>query len=103
MPHLKACSGCGQLFTPTRAANGRIASRCPDCSTTYEREKSRARRARKGTTAERGYDATHERLRRIAIAQHPYCANCGTTEDLTADHITPLAAGGVNTLANYQV
>ena len=29
-----------------------------------------------------------------AIAAHPYCIQCGSTRDLTADHITPLARGG---------
>jgi 5-methylcytosine-specific restriction endonuclease McrA len=28
------------------------------------------------------------------IAAHPYCADCGATEDLTVDHLIPLAHGG---------
>jgi 5-methylcytosine-specific restriction endonuclease McrA len=28
------------------------------------------------------------------IARQPWCAVCGATNDLTADHITPLHAGG---------
>ncbi|MFZ9922676.1 MAG: HNH endonuclease, partial [Candidatus Nanopelagicaceae bacterium] len=27
-------------------------------------------------------------------AAHPYCKQCGTTNDLTVDHIIPLADGG---------
>ena len=28
------------------------------------------------------------------IARQPWCSICGATTDLTADHITPLSAGG---------
>jgi hypothetical protein len=43
------------------------------------------------------------RLSANAIAQHPYCSNCRSTEDLTADHIVPKARGGRNVLSNVQV
>jgi 5-methylcytosine-specific restriction endonuclease McrA len=31
---------------------------------------------------------------RQAIAAQPWCSNCGSPTDLTADHSTPLARGG---------
>jgi 5-methylcytosine-specific restriction endonuclease McrA len=74
-----------------------------ECRKDYEREKSRQRRAAKGTTSERGYGITHQRLRKIAIAQHPWCVDCGTTADLCADHIVPTSRGGKNVLSNYAV
>jgi 5-methylcytosine-specific restriction enzyme A len=74
-----------------------------DCGKTYQRERSRRRRARKGTTSQRGYDTTHQKLREIAIARHPYCTDCGTTADLCADHIVPTSRGGLNVLSNYEV
>ena len=74
-----------------------------ECGKRYEREKSRRRRARKGTTSQRGYDTTHQELREIAIAQHPYCTDCGTTVDLCADHFVPTSRGGRNVLSNYEV
>jgi 5-methylcytosine-specific restriction endonuclease McrA len=46
------------------------------------------------TTAQRGYGAAHQRRSRHARALHPFCAECGATEDLTADHVEPLANGG---------
>jgi 5-methylcytosine-specific restriction endonuclease McrA len=73
------------------------------CRKGYEREKSRRRRAVKGTTSERGYDAVHQRLSKLAIARHPYCTDCGTTGDLCADHIIPTSQGGRNVLSNYEV
>ena len=73
------------------------------CGKAYEREKSRRRRARKGTTSQRGYGLDHQKLREVAIARHPYCTDCGTTADLCADHILPTSKGGTNTLDNYAV
>ena len=46
------------------------------------------------TTAQRGYGSRHQRRARAAIAAHPFCSWCGVTEDLCADHVVPLAAGG---------
>jgi 5-methylcytosine-specific restriction enzyme A len=74
-----------------------------ECGKAYQREKSRRRRAVKGTTSERGYDITHQRLSKLAIARHPYCTDCGTTSDLCADHIIPTSQGGKNVLSNYEV
>ena len=49
---------------------------------------------RAATTAQRGYGAAHQRRSRQARALHPFCAECGATEDLTADHVEALANGG---------
>jgi 5-methylcytosine-specific restriction endonuclease McrA len=73
------------------------------CGRAYEAEKSRRRRAAKGTTSQRGYGSDHQRLAKLAIARHPYCTDCGTTEDLCADHIVPTSKGGRNVLENYAV
>lgn len=74
-----------------------------ECRKAYEREKSRQRRAAKGTTSQRGYNVTHQRLSKLAIARHPYCTDCGATEDLCGDHIIPTSRGGKNVLSNYAV
>jgi 5-methylcytosine-specific restriction endonuclease McrA len=66
----KRCLGCRRL---TKAG-----SYCEHCS----------------KTAVRGYGYQHQRRARVAIAQQPWCSICGATSDLTADHVTPLAAGG---------
>jgi 5-methylcytosine-specific restriction enzyme A len=71
------CLGCG---TRTKG------SRCATCQ-------ARRDRAR-GTTSERGYGTAHQRRARAVIAAQPWCSDCGSTLDLTADHITPLARGG---------
>ena|SRR5215217_4325110 len=74
-----------------------------ECGKAYQREKSRRRRAVKGTTSQRGYDAAHQRLSKLAIAQHPWCVDCGSTEDLCGDHVVPTSRGGRNVLSNYEV
>ncbi|MEO5575561.1 MAG: HNH endonuclease [Gaiellaceae bacterium] len=61
-------------------------SRCATCSSARARARS--------TTTQRGYGAQHQRRARAAIAAQPWCSVCGSTRDLTADHITPLARGG---------
>lgn len=53
------------------------------------------------------YCPTHARARkrvrnadraiaRAVVAASPVCARCGAAEDLTADHVVPLARGGTN-------
>lgn len=39
-----------------------------------------------GTTTERGYDQTWRKLSERARRLQPWCSDCFTTEDLTADH-----------------
>lgn len=39
---------------------------------------------------------------KLQLARQPYCAACGATEDLTVDHIVPLARGGRGELSNLQ-
>ncbi len=68
----RPCLACGQ---PSR--NG---PRCEQCAPR--------------TTTERGYGAAWQRLARNAIARQPYCSTCGATDDLTGDHVHPLARGG---------
>lgn len=87
---LKTCAGCFTNHPPQDLTRGR----CPDCARSYDRAKMARRRARRGTTSQRGYDSQYRELRKEAIAAHPYCADCGTTDDLTADHIVPLSQGG---------
>ena len=90
MARKKTCAGCFTNHPPQDLTRGR----CRDCARSYDRAKMARRRARRGTTSERGYDNRYRELRRQAIAAHPYCADCGTTADLTADHIVPLSQGG---------
>lgn len=51
--------------------------------------------ARRGNTAQRGYDSRWQRFREWYLARHPLCEHCG---DLATDidHITPLANGGAH-------
>jgi 5-methylcytosine-specific restriction protein A len=96
---LRICNGCFRPFDPGEMKRGR----CIPCGKEYEREKSRRRRARLGTTSARGYGGDYQRLRAIAIQRQPWCSQCGATQNLTADHIVARADGGANVLSNLRV
>ena len=86
---VRLCPSCGcQLPYPGRG-------KCRDCQREYDRKR--------GKTRARGYDSEHKRLAKLAIARSPVCVDCGTSEDLTADHIVPRSQGGLNVLTNYVV
>ena len=72
--------------------------RCLDCYRKYERDRSRARRARVGTTSQRGYGSDYQRRRAGAIQAQPWCSDCGhrgsADNPLTAEHINPVSQGG---------
>jgi 5-methylcytosine-specific restriction protein A len=89
----KLCAGCFRHFRPEEVSNGR----CLSCRRAKERARAR------GTRTSRGYTNDWLRLSATAIRLHPYCARCGRTNDLTADHIVRKAAGGRNELSNVQV
>lgn len=71
---MTVCIDCGAPSSSTR---------CPDCQS--EREGRTA--ARRGSRHERGYDRQWERLSARARRLQPFCTDCGTQEDLTADHL----------------
>lgn len=71
----RRCLGCQTLTNATY---------CPQC---------KAQRKRTYNTSE-----WHD-IRAQQLAEHPQCAHCGATSDLTVDHIIPRSlAGGVQTL-----
>lgn len=75
----------------------------PDCQAAVaSRRAEPSANAEARLTAQRGYDARWQSLTRVQLAQQPFCAECGTTEDLTVDHVLPLARGGRSELSNVQ-
>ena len=75
-PFYASCNDCGRQI-PLGSKRGR----CESCWKIYEREKSRARRAKYGTTTERGYGRRHRDLRAGYERQIQTglikCARCG--------------------------
>jgi hypothetical protein len=69
------CQDCGRIIDKKKRG------RCLDCYRKYERARSAARRARKGTTKQRGYGIEHERRRKMwaprVAAGVVDCARCG--------------------------
>jgi 5-methylcytosine-specific restriction protein A len=86
-PILHMCPRCGALE--------RAQGYCPAC----RRQRSR----RRGTRQQQGYTDHWLRLRDAAIRAQPWCSQCGTTHDLTGDHILPLSRGGINEPTNIRV
>lgn len=74
MPLPRPCLDCG--------FNTAAGSRCPDC----EAKRQKARDARRGSSSARGYDSQWQRVSRAARRLVGHCEDCGTTDDLTADH-----------------
>ncbi len=92
---LKPCLGapgnrCGRLIRG-------IGPRCVDCARAYQR----ARDLKRGTAAQRGYNAEYMRNRALVLADGPHgCAwGCGRVAT-TVDHRIPLARGGTNDVEN---
>lgn len=92
------------------AALGAILRRkCPRCRTAwivppqeYCGSCRRARDRARGTTAQRGYGAAWQRLRRQILARDPVCTLCGTRPSTEVDHIVPLHRGGLSAPENLR-
>lgn len=87
----RVCLGCRRLISR--------GSRCPDCTRKREAE----RRAARGTTAERGYNAAWQRLSTRQRREVPWCQlrypGCERVA-VDVDHVIPLRAGGTSTRDN---
>ena len=71
------------------------AARCVNCARVRERKRP--------SRLDRGYDAEWRKLSKAAREAQPWCSICKSTKDLTADHIQPLADGGLSVWSNVQV
>ena len=90
---MRAPSACRRPGCPGLVRSG-VCSRCGPLRKQAQVEHD----ARRGTPAERGYDARWHRLRLVFLADHPLCAMCAaqghTTAATLVDHIQPIADGG---------
>jgi Fe-S-cluster-containing hydrogenase component 2 len=77
---VRLCNGCHGRFRPQDLKR----RRCRNCQI-------------------RRYDTQHRRTAKQVIASHRYCVDCGSSQDLCADHIIPTSEGGANAFANYTV
>lgn len=84
------CLDCGDLCVPTRDARGR----CKRCYRQRQKHRSATRPQ---------YAGDWPAIRRFMLARYPWCAQCGTDQDLTVDHIVPVHRGGTHTRPNLQV
>ena len=80
MPLPTVCPSCGAVFTRD---DGRAAA-CPECQPNRHRPGPDDRL--RGSATSRGYGKAWQRLSRRARRLQPYCTDCGSPDDLTADH-----------------
>lgn len=73
---MRPCLTCGDLSEDTRCEE-----HTAETARVHERERVRL------TPRERGYDAAWIRLSKRARRLQPWCLDCGTTSDLSADHL----------------
>lgn len=66
-------------------------------------EKIRAKRWRRRTKSNSVFSDHQPFSQKFIRELYLECLCCGTTLDLTIDHVLPLSLGGTNTLGNYQV
>lgn len=93
------CSICFGAF-PVAEIRMSPAGKCAGCGRTYEREKSRRRRAVKGTTSSRGYGTAWQRLSKAVLARDgQVCRYCGG-KATTTDHLIPKSKGGTDAMSN---
>lgn len=78
-------------------------TRCP----AHQGDRDRVRDVRRGTAQARGYDAAWQRLSARARRLQPWCSDCGSADDLSADHLPSAwqrhAAGRPIRLADVEV
>ncbi|MCZ1006342.1 HNH endonuclease [Streptomyces lydicus] len=100
MRRLRPCLVCGRLT--------RNASRCDTDQAAWQQRQDQLR----GSAHQRGYGQPWRKVAAAAVAAHrqthgQWCPGWGVpahpASDLTADHITPKAAGGTDDPRNIQV
>lgn len=72
------CPTCGTAYEPTDST-----AECKDCRPRDDGTKDRYVR---GNRHKRGYGYRWEQLSKRARRLQPFCTDCGSTHDLTADH-----------------
>ena len=71
------CLTCGEMTAGTR---------CDECEKVHLRLDRKAKPDYNKKTALRGYDSKWNALSRKARRLQPFCSDCGTSDDLQADH-----------------
>lgn len=72
MPLAKPCIQCGEDAEPGK-------SRCTACRRPRDRSDQ-------PTREQRGYDYRYRTIRSRALRMQPWCADCGSDQNLTVDH-----------------
>lgn len=79
----RICAECGSPYERQHTE-----SRCQECNPkpTAIQQRQWEQQKNKGSAHQRGYDYRWARLSKRARALQPYCSDCGSPHNLTADH-----------------
>ncbi|THA41826.1 hypothetical protein E6W17_02760 [Streptomyces sp. A1547] len=76
---------------------------CASTANTTGNSRGKRKHPSKNTRTPGRYDYQWQKVRAEAVRLQPYCSFCGTSNDLTGDHLLPLKEGGSNTVDNVRV
>ncbi len=97
-----ACPNCGKLFHPVITKSTVFCSRA--CYQAYRVGKARTPANRLASVRKRSpMNFTPSQKKRLLALARGCCRKCGSTENLEFDHVIPIRAGGLGTIANGQV
>ncbi len=81
----RPCLGCGVVVMEPDSKHG---ARCESCTEEWKAARPRrGERKSKASSWALGYDSKWRRLSKRARQLQPWCSDCHSTEDLTADHL----------------
>lgn len=84
---MRPCLDCGVIVETKRdSKTGARCWRCRDIRK-YDYPPQRGERLNGLSPSARGYDSRWNRLSKQARREQPFCSDCGSPEDLTADHL----------------
>lgn len=79
---------------------------CVDCQVVTRSARcvrcQRLKDKQRPTPTQRGYNYAWQKLSREFRSAYPYCFKCGSTKDLTTDHILSKKSGGQSVWSNLQ-
>ena len=79
-----SCAECGEPYEQT---DHKSTGRCDECRQVDRRERERdALRERRRGPRQKGYNGQWDKLSLRARRLQPWCSDCGSPENLTADH-----------------
>ena len=98
----RQCRECRKRFYPKYVPTGNPMGG-PRTLTDEERKQRKRQERRRYKSLKRGASVSEPYSRQDILDMYHACLACGTKDDLTLDHVVPLALGGADSEDNIQV